>query len=97
MFGVCSTRVQIVTGSNSSEQARGRRSRKLARRYVWHVTKRGQSAEKTFAVEKTSTVGRNSVTTYTREGYLPRRYRGEHIRSVRLREGYLLRKYQGDR
>jgi hypothetical protein len=51
----------------------------------------------TSTVEKTSRVGRASVTTYTREGYLPRRYRGEHIRSVRLREGYLLRRYQGDR
>jgi hypothetical protein len=84
---------------SSSEQARVKRSRKLARRYAWHVTKRGrQSAEKTFTVEKTSTVGRTFVTTYTtREGYLPRRYPGEHIRSVRLREGYLLIRYQGDR
>jgi hypothetical protein len=61
------------------------------------VTKHGQTAEKTSTVEKTSAVGRTSVTTYTREGYLPRRYRGEHIQSVRLREGYLLIKYQGDR
>jgi hypothetical protein len=61
------------------------------------VTKRGQTAEKTPTVEKTSKVGRTSVTTYTREGYLPRRYRGEHIRSVRLREGYLLRRYPEDR
>jgi hypothetical protein len=51
----------------------------------------------TSTVEKTSRVGRTSVRTYTREGYLPRRYRGEHIQSVRLREGYLLRRYQGDR
>jgi hypothetical protein len=62
------------------------------------VTKHGrQSAEKTFTAEKTSTVGRTSVRTYTREGYLPRRYREEHIRSARLREGYLLIRYQGDR
>jgi len=62
------------------------------------VTKRGrQSAEKTFTVEKTSTVVRTSARTYTREGYLPRRYRGEYIRSVHLREGYLLIRYQGDR
>src|SRR5919112_263397 len=100
---LCSARVRLVTVSNSSKQARGRRSRKLARRYAWHVTKHGQTAEKTSTVEKNSTVekistvGRTSVRTYTREGYLPRRYRGEDIRSVRLREGSLLIRYQGDR
>ncbi len=55
------------------------------------MTKRGQT------VEKASTVEKNSVATYTREGYLPRIYRAENSRSVSLRKGYLLRRYQGDR
>src|SRR5215212_642855 len=69
----------------------------------WHATKHGQTAEKTstveknFTVEKISTVGRTSVRTYTRAEYLPRRYRGEHIRSVRLREGSRRTRYQGGR
>jgi len=55
------------------------------------VTKRRQTVKKTSTVEKTS------VVTYTREGYLPRRYRAENSRSVSLGKGYLLRRYQGDR
>ena len=46
-------RVQLVIVSNSNEQARGRRSRRLARRHAWRVTKRGrQTAEMTFTVER---------------------------------------------